>query len=373
MEKRPLWSDKQLTGALRMGTGMAYELAQEYIYKAWSGEALNRVKELGGTRDQFDDIAASAFIAFERIVRRKEFDYQTSPLLPLFIESFEEAWAIRGFQKQESDPHYIFAYAHVNDLWRGEVKKNILELGGEEADFEELLEVAMHTLARRANSPRQQLRRSRLMELYKEVVLDEWVMAGWKKSSGKHRDAAYIYAWEQWKETGRRSIEGLAGGKSQMDGKQQDFEDVFEEAFRKVFEQVKNKGIYLNHGGLKRYFIVVLIRTWISHEKKQGRFAELPPEKEDDNNNAAEDILDSLDLETKRDMLQGWLNQLDERCRNILLLSQEHSMEELAKIFKWENATVARNQKHRCMKRLLELLPKYLRDNYKPVKGRPRK
>src|SRR5690606_1756643 len=63
----------------------------------------------------------------------------------------------------------------------------------------------------------------------------------------------------------------------------------------------------------------------------------------------------------RKEIILRMLNQIDEICRNVLVLSfyKNFAMESIASTMNFKNEAVAKKKKHLCLKKLKELVDKY--------------
>lgn len=136
-------------------------------------------------------------------------------------------------------------------------------------------------------------------------------------------------------------------------GSRQDAQDIFQEALV-LFDRNLREGRYEGKSSLRTYFVAIAKWRWVTIRRQQGRYTELAPLHYD-----AE--VDSPEAETirgeYRELFQEALNQIGERCRDLLKLYQlEYSMEEIAQLMQYGSADVAKKEAYRCRMRFRELL-----------------
>ena len=139
-------------------------------------------------------------------------------------------------------------------------------------------------------------------------------------------------------------------------GNQQDGEDVFQEAVI-VFDRKIRQGAYLGEGSLEAYFMGIVRWQWYNEQHRAGHIATVllgdnSPEPPPDGDPEMEYLLTE-----RRELLENLLEQLAEKCRNILKMYRlEYSMEEIADRMGFANSGVAKKEAFLCRKRFQVLL-----------------
>ncbi len=137
-------------------------------------------------------------------------------------------------------------------------------------------------------------------------------------------------------------------------GSAEDAEDVFQDG---MVEFVTNilQDRFREQSSLKTYLTVICKYMWFSRYKKANRRAEILDQivisKEEENS------LDFVIYAESTDILQGILDQLGERCRELLTLwSMNFRFREIVQKMNFPTEEAARKKKFECLKKLVELL-----------------
>lgn len=139
-------------------------------------------------------------------------------------------------------------------------------------------------------------------------------------------------------------------------GNQQDGEDVFQEAII-VFDRKIRQGAYLGEGSLEAYFMGIVRWQWYNEQHCAGHTATVllgdnSPEPPPDGDPEMEYLLTE-----RRELLENLLEQLTDKCRNLLKMYRlEYSMEEIARTMGFANSGVAKKEAFLCRKRFQVLL-----------------
>jgi RNA polymerase sigma factor (sigma-70 family) len=134
-------------------------------------------------------------------------------------------------------------------------------------------------------------------------------------------------------------------------GSRQDAEDVFQEAVI-IFDRKLRLGAFRGEGTAEAFFMGIVRWYWFDEQQRavkttlalQKSIAELPPQGDPE--------LEYL-LAERREQLGQLLDQLSEKCRNLLKMYQlSYSMEEIAGLMGFANSGVAKKEASLCRKRL---------------------
>lgn len=142
-------------------------------------------------------------------------------------------------------------------------------------------------------------------------------------------------------------------------GSEQDAEDTFQEALMVLYLQLQ-EGLELQ-GSFAAYLHRVAQYTWNNKRRKCRPDADLPPE----DGVAAPDpsIDEQLQELEQRALYQEKFALLGQRCRELLnLFFARQSMQAIAQQLGLANAESAKQQKHKCKKRLIHMIeadPRY--------------
>ncbi|MCS7037674.1 MAG: sigma-70 family RNA polymerase sigma factor [Saprospiraceae bacterium] len=170
------------------------------------------------------------------------------------------------------------------------------------------------------------------------------------KSGGATREAAlqYLFAESGWRASAFRLIRSLGGT-------QHEAEDAIQEAFI-VFDNHIRTDRYQQTGGLKSYFLGICRGRWYSNRRSVRRlvYSEEPIPKQRADHEEPEKW--TIEKE-QREQLKALVNQLDERCREILhLYKLNYSMEEIAQAFQLGTENNARQRVFQCRQKLAKLI-----------------
>ncbi|MBK9335750.1 MAG: sigma-70 family RNA polymerase sigma factor [Lewinellaceae bacterium] len=140
-------------------------------------------------------------------------------------------------------------------------------------------------------------------------------------------------------------------------GNRQDGEDVFQEAII-VLDRKIRMGDFRGEGSIEGYFMGIVRWHWFNQQHKTGqstRLAESRPEPPLSSNPE----LDYL-LTERRELLEKLLQQLADKCRNLLKFYQlDFSMKEIAHQMGFANSGVAKKEAFLCRKRFRVLLERH--------------
>lgn len=142
-------------------------------------------------------------------------------------------------------------------------------------------------------------------------------------------------------------------------GNRQDGEDVFQEAII-VFDRKLRQGAFRSEGSLEAYFMGIVRWHWFNEQQRPGKtavfFSENTPEPPPDGDPELEYLLTE-----RREQLKELLEQLADKCRNLLKLYQlDYTMDEIAQTMGFANGGVAKKEAFLCRKRFRVLLEKHL-------------
>lgn len=151
-------------------------------------------------------------------------------------------------------------------------------------------------------------------------------------------------------------------------GNRQDGEDVFQEAIL-LFDRKIRQGAFLGQGSLGAYFMGIVRWSWFNEQKRannaETRLETNPPERPAAGNPEIEFL-----LAERREQLDTLLEQLTDKCRNLLKMYQlDYTMDEIARQMGYANSGVAKKESFLCRQRLRLLLKKhaeYWNDLIKP-------
>jgi len=172
------------------------------------------------------------------------------------------------------------------------------------------------------------------------------------RSGGKdlEQGVRHMYRWQM--AFGRRlAVQGAS---------KEDAEDLFQEAVQVVVYNVRSDR-YTGSGRLESYLLGVGQNLWRQEIRKRSRRKHLREEQEAEIEKEAPILPDEqLEWTEKKRLLAGYLARMSSQCRRILgLWSLGYSMKEIASAAAIKNVNLARQKKHHCMKKWVQLF----RDN----------
>ncbi len=172
------------------------------------------------------------------------------------------------------------------------------------------------------------------------------------KGAASDRDTAlrFIFVESGWRRIAFRIIKSLGGGV-------QDAEDAIQEAIIVLDEHVRT-GKYRQTANLKNYFLGICRGRWHSNRRSVHRVDWTPEPLF--TYTADPDEPESILLKNEqKDALRAVLDQIDERCRELLhLYKLAYSMDEIAAALGFGNANAARQRTHHCRQKLAKMLEK---------------
>jgi RNA polymerase sigma factor (sigma-70 family) len=140
-------------------------------------------------------------------------------------------------------------------------------------------------------------------------------------------------------------------------GNATDGQDMFHEGMI-VLDRNIREGKFRGEAPVKGYLYSICRFLWMNQLRKQAHtssVAEMPPVYEPDN--LTPEV--ALVTEERKDMLNRLLQELGDRCRQILeLWKLSYSMEEIAESLGFSSSDMARKAKYRCHVSLLEIIRK---------------
>jgi len=141
-------------------------------------------------------------------------------------------------------------------------------------------------------------------------------------------------------------------------GKNEDVDDVIQDAIIIFYEKVKSNEYQLKSNVIG-YVYTIGKYIWYNRQRKTNKY--LAPLKDDNFNELSVDPIDFdlFEIESTK-LVEGLLNNIGENCRKILIQSfyLKIPMKEIAKLHKLKNEQIARNKKHKCLKKLREIIEK---------------
>ena len=131
----------------------------------------------------------------------------------------------------------------------------------------------------------------------------------------------------------------------------EDLEDLYQESFTAMYENVRN-GKYkeLPSCSLKTYLFQICINKTLDYVKEKQKREDI-----DLHRLLPEDNLEDL---KRKEQIYSAIARMPSPCKDILFAFywDKYDMDEIARLMKYKDATVAKTQKSRCMKKVQYLL-----------------
>ncbi len=187
------------------------------------------------------------------------------------------------------------------------------------------------------------------MLFFKRSYTDEQIVAQ-IKAGGVVREEMlrYLFADSGWRIAALRLIRSLGGT-------QHEAEDAIQEAFIVLDNHIRTDR-YQQIGGLKSYFLGICRGRWYSNRRSVRRlvYSDEPVSKQRPDYDEPEKW--TIEKE-QREHLRAVIDQMDERCRELLhLYKLNYSMEEIAQALKLRNENNARQRVFQCRQKLAKLI-----------------
>jgi RNA polymerase sigma factor (sigma-70 family) len=269
--------------------------------------------------------------------------------------------------REGAGERYEAALEYMYHSWKTAAVRFLKKNGAFDADIECVFDTGLEFLVRRVNSDNFTLA-GPLENVFQNAITDAWVLEGLPKAAGdKHRDAAFIYLNDHLQEVASKAIESLGGNEAEA-------EEAYVLAFSSVYDRLLKSDFVLKSGSINAYFRRAVENRWRDMRKRKVDGLPLAPAPEKNEETLAEEM-DRVEMAEKdKKALLNAMTQLDERCRKILTCSIEGvSSKQMAALFGWKNAQIARNETNKCWEKLKKWIPLDLVEKFKPKKGRPRK
>lgn len=134
-----------------------------------------------------------------------------------------------------------------------------------------------------------------------------------------------------------------------------DAEDIFQDSIIVLYNQVKKGGFRLE-SSIGTYLYAIARNLWLKNLRKVGREIELTSDHQ--SIPIEQTHLQALEQNEKSALIANLLNELGEKCKEILLLYyfEKIRLKEIAERMNWGSEQVAKNSKARCMKKMRELV-----------------
>lgn len=187
------------------------------------------------------------------------------------------------------------------------------------------------------------------MLFFKKSPSDEQIVAQIKAGGAVREETLrYLFVESGWRASAFRLIRSLGG-------MQHEAEDAIQEAFI-VFDNHIRTDRYQQTGGLKSYFLGICRGRWYSNRRSIRRlvYSDEPISKQRLDHEEPEKW--TIEKE-QREQLRAVIDQMDERCRELLhLYKLNYSMEEIAQALNLGNENNARQRVFQCRQKLAKLI-----------------
>jgi RNA polymerase sigma factor (sigma-70 family) len=139
-------------------------------------------------------------------------------------------------------------------------------------------------------------------------------------------------------------------------GDWQDAEDIFQEVLVAFIHLVK-KEKFRGESRIKTFLFSLNRNMWLNELKRRSR-AEVRETKFEKEKEDSEVVTSIIENREATDQLMKVMDELGDTCKKILLLYyyENRSMKEILRELHYENEQVVRNKKHKCLKKLQEML-----------------
>jgi len=139
-------------------------------------------------------------------------------------------------------------------------------------------------------------------------------------------------------------------------GDWQDAEDIFQEILV-AFIQLVRRGKFRGESSIKTFLFALNRNLWLNELKRRGR-ARTREDRFEQGREETESLGAVLESREATAGLMRTMEALGEACKKILLLYyfENRSMKEILAALPYENEQVVRNKKHKCLKKLQQML-----------------
>jgi len=155
----------------------------------------------------------------------------------------------------------------------------------------------------------------------------------------------------------RDHFESLAWLVKNNSGSQQDAEDIFQEVVVNFIGLVQ-KDKFRGESGIKTFLFSMTKHSWLNELKKRGRSEARELKYEKARDKEAADVSQVMSEREEKNQLMNLVEQLGDTCKKILVLFyyENRSMKEILSSLEYENEQVVRNKKHKCLKKLEQMI-----------------
>lgn len=179
---------------------------------------------------------------------------------------------------------------------------------------------------------------------FDDQILKQYIQSG---DMAKRNFALYQFyineVIQNWMASSERNNPSLSGY----------MEDIFQEALV-IFDRNIRENRFEGRSSLTTYLISILKWKVLGHQRQEKKVTEFVPEH-------VQDITESEEFhiisEEKKRTLEEALQQIDERCRELLThYKLDYSMKEIAAIMGFSSPEMAKKQSYRCREKLRTVL-----------------
>ena len=138
-------------------------------------------------------------------------------------------------------------------------------------------------------------------------------------------------------------------------GSADDAKDIFQEAMIVLYEKVRSGTFELNCL-IKTYVYSVSRRLWLKRLQQMNRYVPAM-ENLQDTVPVDEDVEENERIDSEFQAMEKAISSLGEPCKSLLeaYYLEKKSMQEIASFFGYTNAENAKNQKYKCLVRLIKI------------------
>lgn len=175
---------------------------------------------------------------------------------------------------------------------------------------------------------------------------DEEVIRLVKQGRNLEQPISYLYG---------EHFENLTNFIRKNKGSQQDAEDIFQETII-VFVDLVQREKFRGESSIKTFLYAIARNVWLNELKKRDRMFIRDTESYQNNPRESEDLQEVLIRNEAKQKVMELIDQLGETCKKILVFYyyDNLSMKEIYERMHYESEQVVRNQKYKCMKKLIE-------------------
>lgn len=170
-----------------------------------------------------------------------------------------------------------------------------------------------------------------------------------KGKDSKKKDEVFRYIYKELNESLKKFI--LSNG-----GNKEDVHDVIQDAIIIYYEKVQDASLEI-HSTVLGYIYQTGKYIWYDRRFKLKKHPHIEIDSNDDRLISNDEGFDMFHID-KTVFVKKLFLLIGEKCKKILIQSvyENKSMEEVAKLNGFKNSQVARNKKHKCLKKLKEII-----------------